>query len=236
MKSKRFINYTIGFLISVLLFPILLMTSIQAVTFDKSFYKSQYGRLKVAEDIGIKQPELFRVTWELLDYIKGSRETLDDIKAEIRNEARLVFNTREKDHMVDVRDLYLFGYILRNYAVILIVILSAILYFNSNRRPFGYFARSFIAASALLLLLLGTLYILIQSNFTYYWDLFHHIFFKNDLWILDPRTDILIQMVPEPFFYSAVTRVLIYFSAGCILLMGLSIWNVVKTKKEAIPN
>ena len=37
-------------------------------------------------------------------------------------------------------------------------------------------------------------------NFNYTFTLFHEIFFRNDLWILDPRNDYLLIMFPERFF------------------------------------
>jgi integral membrane protein (TIGR01906 family) len=59
---------------------------------------------------------------------------------------------------------------------------------------------------------------LINTNFTLYWDYFHYIFFDNDLWQLDPRTDVLIQMVPEEFFYDLVVRIIFYFIGGMVIL------------------
>lgn len=78
----------------------------------------------------------------------------------------------------------------------------------------------------------GILFILIQTNFSYYWDLFHHIFFDNDLWLLDPKTDIMIQMVPQPFFYSAVTRVIVYFSTASIILAIAAATYIILNKRK----
>ena len=41
--------------------------------------------------------------------------------------------------------------------------------------------------------------------------MFHHIFFDNDLWILDPSTDLLINIVPEPFFMDTAGRIALTF-------------------------
>ena len=37
--------------------------------------------------------------------------------------------------------------------------------------------------------------------------MFHHIFFNNDLWMLNPDTDLLINIVPEPFFMDTAARI-----------------------------
>lgn len=224
MNVRSKLNYLLGFLISVLLFPVLLVVSIQLTAFDESFYVNQYNKLNTAETIGISQDDLSQVTAELLDYIKGKRSSLDNIQAQINGSIREVFNDREKAHMVDVKDLFGFASRVRNISIISILLLSVILYFNGKDNPISYFARSYLVAAAALLALLIIMVPLIQSNFTYYWDQFHYLFFDNDLWILNPETDIMIQMVPEPFFNQAVIRVISLFTGGCFLIGVFSVW------------
>ena len=95
MYSKTMVNYIIGFLISILLFPILLVIGIQLVTFDQNFYAQQYERLNTAERIGMSDEDLKRVTLQLTDYIRGRRDSLDRITAEIDGVQRQVFNERK---------------------------------------------------------------------------------------------------------------------------------------------
>ena len=38
------------------------------------------------------------------------------------------------------------------------------------------------------------------ANFTGAFTVFHEIFFRNNFWLLDARTDLLINMFPEGFF------------------------------------
>ena len=52
---------------------------------------------------------------------------------------------------------------------------------------------------------------IISTDFTKYFIIFHKIFFTNDLWQLDPRTDLLINIVPEPFFMDTAARIGITF-------------------------
>lgn len=224
MKTKTTANYIIAFLISVLLFPIFLVTGIELVTFDQNFYSQQYARLNTAEKIGMSVEDLSRVTLQLTDYIRGRWDSLEQITAEIDGENRQVFNEREIAHMLDVKDLFQFAAKVRNIALTSIVILLIILYFSSNRKLFRYLAASYLTAVGLLLLVLIIAVPIIQSNFTYYWDQFHYLFFDNDLWILNPETDIMIQMVPEPFFNQAVLRVIFYFGTGALLFGLASLW------------
>lgn len=231
MYSKTMVNYIIGLLISILLFPILLVIGIQLVTFDQNFYAQQYERLNTAERIGMSDEDLKRVTLQLTDYIRGRRDSLDRITAEIDGVQRQVFNEREITHMLDVKELFQFAVKVRNAAFSSVVILLIFLYFLSSRRPLRYLAASYLAAAGLLLFLLVIAVPIIQSNFTYYWDQFHYLFFDNDLWILNPETDIMIQMVPEPFFNQAVLRVISYSGTGVVLL-GLASLCILRSLRK----
>ncbi len=52
----------------------------------------------------------------------------------------------------------------------------------------------------------------ISTDFSPYFVFFHHIFFDNDLWILDHDTDMLINIVPEAFFMDTALRIAIVFA------------------------
>lgn len=48
---------------------------------------------------------------------------------------------------------------------------------------------------------------MVASDFNKYFFLFHEIFFNNDLWLLDPATDLMIRMLPEEFFADMLIRI-----------------------------
>ena len=77
--------------------------------------------------------------------------------------------------------------------------------------------------------------IFIQSDFTQYFTYFHEIFFNNDLWLLDPKTEILIQMMPEPFFIKAAIGIGLYYGSSLILMIvvGLLLYKI-KWRKYAV--
>ncbi len=127
-----------------------------------------------------------------------------------------VFGEREKAHMVDVKDLFMQGKVLRDLSVITLLLL--VLYMMKKERVWlvGWLSQLlyfFIGAFAVI----GGLALLFATDFNKYFTMFHEIFFDNDLWLLDPKTDILINMVPEIFFFQ--TAMLI--AAGFIISIGL---------------
>ena len=81
----------------------------------------------------------------------------------------------------------------------------------------------YIHANWVFLLLFGLLALFAALDFNTFWTNFHRVFFTNDLWLLDPRTDILIQMVPGQFFFDLVMRIA-FACVGTLALLLLGAW------------
>ena len=84
-------------------------------------------------------------------------------------------------------------------------------------------AMGYIHANWVFLLLFGLLALFAALDFNTFWTNFHRVFFTNDLWLLDPRTDILIQMVPGQFFFDLVMRIA-FACVGTLALLLLGAW------------
>ena len=102
MKGYRFLSAIAG----LALFLSLLLTSIDLLCFNRSFFRFQYSINHTAESIGISEDGLMNATNALLDYMQDKR---DDIKVieKVNGSEREVFDERETLHMVDVKNLYL---------------------------------------------------------------------------------------------------------------------------------
>lgn len=66
------------------------------------------------------------------------------------------------------------------------------------------------------------LYLRFKNNFDATWVAFHHLFFTNDLWLLDPDSSRMIWMVPASFFSDLVMRIL-SLSVGSMVIYILVI-------------
>ena len=178
--------------------------------FNYNFYVAEYAKLHVAEEIGTSSEELMEATRVLLDYTSGKREDMV-VYANIKGENREVYNDREKAHMVDVSALYLNAMAVKRICAAAGVI--CLFYMMFRRDGFLFtLSQSFNAASLVFLAVIGGLALYAASDFNSFWINFHHVFFtKNDFWLLNPKTDILINMVPEQFFFDLVFRIVIMF-------------------------
>jgi integral membrane protein (TIGR01906 family) len=213
----------------IFLVIILFLTSIEIVAFDLKFYENEYEKLNVVQNTGMSNEELMRVTQELLKYLRDEREDLE-ITGVIDGESRQVFNEREIAHMVDVKDLFLRGMKLRVASIVFFLLSLLLLYWLVRKRIYRYLARSFLWIFGVILFLGIVLSILMYQDFTPVWSQFHYIFFSNNLWQLNPETDILIRMVPEQFFFDTVQRILFLFGGAMIILSIPSIIAVIKRR------
>lgn len=207
---RSFLTRLCTVIASAMLIIALLILSIEMFAFDPEFYKSEYAKLDTAESIGMSESDLTMVTNNLLNYTAGSRETLD-MQVQINGQQTEVFKQHEKDHMVDVKALYLSARDVRTVCLIGAAVLIALAFVLSGKKALSNLCSSFLRVSGAFLVVVAAIGIYAATDFSGFWVTFHHVFFTNNLWQLDPRTDVLIMMVPEQFFSDLVTRIIIRF-------------------------
>ncbi|MCG1024883.1 MAG: TIGR01906 family membrane protein [Dehalobacter sp.] len=217
MSGKKAANGFLAVGSGLILIAVILLTVIEQCVFDLSFFRSEYAKLDTVSVTGMPEKDLMVTTAELLTYIRGDKANLE-IRAEIKGQERQVFNQREIVHMADVQRLYLNTRMARNAGLAVLLLLLILLRVSSGKKYFRSWAGGFLAAAVLFLCVFGTVGIAVSQDFQVFWDSFHDLLFTNDLWLLDPKTDILIQMVPEHFFFDLVVRILAFFGSAVLML------------------
>ena len=232
MKIWYRVTITIAMLLVIFA---LLITGFQLAVYGDShygFYKKEYEKYRVTDDLNMKIDNVMAVTEHMMAYLIGKEEKLS-IVTDVDGEHQDFFNEQDRLHMADVRNLFLGGLKLRNYALILATILMIVLMAKKAdfRRlvPQGYLQALFVY-----LILAAILGVAMSIDFTSCFTLFHKLFFTNNLWIFDPETDYMIRMLPEGFFSDMVIRVGVIF---IVLLAVPGVTAVVyswKRKKKEI--
>ena len=213
----------------IAIFVAIIITSVDVMSFDIDFFRDFYAKNDSAEEIGVSFDDLMLSTEVLLDYTKGKSDTLD-VMVTVDGSREMMFNKRETDHMVDVRDLYLGAILIRNLAAGFFVFM---LLLDVMRKKFS-FERHWLAvkqAGTIMFALIGFIVMAAVIDFNTFWTTFHQIFFRNDLWLLNPNTDRLILMVPLNFFISLVTRIITVSISGLSLVIGFVYFFVRKERK-----
>lgn len=175
-----------------------LLGAVEKNTFNINFYMESFDKYNVQEVTGKNKEELQFITEDLLVYLRGI-EGRDILEAN--------FSEREILHMEDVQDLFRIGFKLKYLAIFLSGFAIAILWKRKEKNFIKYIVIGLFINWAIL----GVLFLMIYFDFNKYFTLFHHIFFSNDLWILNPRTDLLIQMLPEEFFMEIASKIVVSF-------------------------
>lgn len=175
---------------------------------------------------------------KMMAYLRGNREDLH-VFTTMGGEYREFFNAREIAHMEDVRGLFLGGLWLRRIGLMFTLAFAALLYFWKRGRKdrSAYLARavpgSLCAGTGVFFAACLALAAVISTDFSRYFVVFHHIFFDNDLWILDPDTDMLINIVPEAFFMDTALRIAIVFATFVTIFFGACLFLWLKGRKAA---
>lgn len=215
----NFVYKSLGFFVGLAVMTILLISSVEYVAYYMDgYFEKEYEKYNVTEAINIEMDDLIMVTHEMMDYLKGDREDLV-VYTKIGDVEREFFNAKEKRHMLDVQHLFIEAQQLRLYALLITVLGIGILLFLGK----GYHLFSGIQWGINIFFgFIAILVVLMLQNFNRYFIMFHHIFFDNTDWILNPKTDLLINIVPEGFFRDTAFWIAGIFLAGTLVVWLLS--------------
>jgi len=187
------------------------------VCFDINFYKEFYQKENIANYIDTSSDNLINNTQNLLNYLNKKEQLNTDW-----------FSEKDILHMVDVQNLYTFSHSIMIYCFITFILSTIIIILILRGKSLLYITKIFNKVLLLFIVLVGGLSAVIAYNFNSFWIKFHTTLFLNDLWLLSPNESNLIKMVPEEFFISLITKIIIYI---LILFILLFTSNIVIRKK-----
>ena len=117
----------------MMLILLLLFTDVQQIAFDRGYYNYQYEKYQVPQSIGISKPDLMIATDNLLDYLDEKRENLD-FQMTIKGAQQEFFSGRDMLHMIDVKNLFVQGKLIRNIAFVYSMIFAASFFFIAKNK------------------------------------------------------------------------------------------------------
>ena len=172
------------------------------------------------------------VTEDMLEYCIGRLDTLDDTEATIDGVTRPFFTDREKSHLADCRVLFQKGLRARVIAILLLAAFVIYIYVhNGKEKTSTLLAKGYLRSLAFIAVLTVIIAVLCVIDFTRAFTVFHHIFFDNDLWILYPDKDQLINIMQEDVFSDAAMWIAGIWLAASALIAALSAAVIRKGKR-----
>ena len=175
-----------------------LIIGLEENAYNLEYYQRSFEDNGVYEVTGKSESELMNISRDVIEYLKGRNDSLLDEH----------FNQREIHHMEDVLKLFDLARLIKFTSFILTIATGAYFILRLDTKFAGKWIAIGLSANYFLVAIIG---ILAKTDFTKYFIRFHELFFTNDLWILDPRTDLLIQMLPEPFFINIAVKIAVSF-------------------------
>ena len=229
-----------AFISGILILIILLITATQAVCYwIPGWWRNEYAKYNTPQYVTgeMSLDDAVYITEQMLEYCIGRIDTLDDTEATIDGVTKPFFTDREKQHLADCRNIFLGAVRFRIIALLMTAGLLMAVWFSVQKRfrddsgvPSGPYAACFarilssgyLKALAALVVFAVFLIIIGMQDFTFLFTKFHHVFFDNDLWILDPRVDNLVNVMQESVFSDAAITIGSIWAAAAAVLAVLS--------------
>ncbi|MFP4403141.1 MAG: DUF1461 domain-containing protein [Candidatus Woesearchaeota archaeon] len=212
------------FIISFLIFILILLTNTLLIFYDNKFTTNQFklnNAYYTIENVSL-------IDKEIREYLTFKKNNL----------TTNFLNEKEKKHLYDVKILFLLGMILSIILLISIIYSFFKLYkkikTNNNKinkiyqkeinfKKFIKKLSNIFLISFFISLIFGLICYLLKNMFNFFFILFHKIFFFNDLWIMDINDKITL-LYSNSFFLNSIIAIifrtiLILFSLSIIIYL-----------------
>ena len=204
-----------GFLLvwAVILFA--LAAAVYGTAGDGDLLAQEMRRHAPPETTGLPETEYTGVGRMTAGYLTGREETFQYVFSDAEGRRFVCFQPHEAAHMADCRGLIGLAGRLRWIAAAAALLPAAAGAVLRRRRDFtgGMLAGLCGAAAVFTGITVWAL-----ADFDGLFVTFHRLAFTNDGWLLDPRTDLLIRLMPVHFFVSLGIRIMIWILAAGIML------------------
>lgn len=226
-------NKKLLILISVLLtidIPfILYLSNFNSIGFDENFYKKEFQKYGVYENLG--DYDIEKINDDVLNYLRYGEEGF------IENN---FFNEREKVHLLDVKNLIQKTIKFYYFSIILffLLLVSLISLLNKNIRIIKYLGMIFLISGLLTFLDAFVFFIMVNSNFSFAFDAFHSTFFSEGSFLFDPSSENIVNLYPKELFFDITYRIVVntLIFSFLVFLVGISFLGILKYKTVKIKN
>ena len=214
----RFLAISKFLLILILPFMLVLLVA-NLIGFDDLFYQEKFSEYKVQLEV----PQAISLHEKVINFIKGEN-----------NELPADFNGREKQHLLDVRNLARALTILLYIFIILFVLLLIVsaLILKINNYIINFVGKVLFFGGFLTITLAAALLFFINSDFPSAFDSFHQLFFEKGTYLFDPAKDLIVKLYPEQLFMDLGLKISIRIFIISVIIIILGIFLMLKSKNK----
>lgn len=198
--------------------PLFLITGSVSWAFNSpGLFNNGFEKYSISRISGITDGDLRQVGAELRSYFNSGDEPLH-IRTRILGKEQDLFNDREVAHMKDVKQLVRGVYILALASAVYLAAMVVAGFAIQRGRFAASLAKRALWGGGLTLGLLVVFGIVALVGFDSVFLKFHQLSFANDFWQLDPRTDYLVRIFPQDFWFDATMWVAVRAISGAVVL------------------
>ena len=187
----------------VIAVPLFLVTASVTWAFNSpGVYQRGFERYDVSRITGITDTDLRRVSADIRSYFNSRKEPLQ-VRTRIFGVEQELFKPIEIIHMRDVKRLVWGTYIIAAVTAFYLLAATGLGLMRHRRRFAGILARRLLWGGALTIALIVGVGLFALVGFDTLFTKFHQLSFANDFWQLDSRTDFLVMLFPQDFWFDA---------------------------------
>jgi len=221
-KPLRIMIMTVGIFLLALFCAISMF--LNTATDGNKYYKLQ---TELGVDAGVDGETMQELDTLLARYLKGNENALNETE---------LFNADEKAHMVDVYNIFAALRTIKNAAFAVAAVLLVTAYYKRKNYNYAQLRLGIVAGVALFFLPFAAIGIWAAVDFNSAFIRMHELLFSNDLWLMDPRTDLMIRMLPERFFMKLGLEAALKAAAGALLVPMIIFIGTIDWEKAAQKN
>ncbi|MBS3102369.1 DUF1461 domain-containing protein [Candidatus Woesearchaeota archaeon] len=228
-KNKKILISLVSILLILDVPLVLYLFNFKNTAFDENFYKKEFQKYNVYGKL--QDYDVEKINNDVLNYLKSEKE--ESIKNDF-------FIQREKEHLLDVKNLiqktinfYYFSLIL-----FFILLISLAFLLDQNIKIVKHFGIIFIISGALTFFEAFAFFAAVNMNFSSAFDIFHNTFFQRGTYTFDPSFENIVNLYPEQLFFGIAQRIIFntlifsfFLSLAGILFLAAVKYNALKIKK-----
>lgn len=217
-RTKGSVSAVAGFCLFWSLILFAMAAAVYGMAGDGGLLAGEMRRFAPSETTGLPDQEYPEMGRMIADYLTGRKQEFQYTFRDEKGMETACFRPHEAAHMADCRGLISLAGTLRWIAAG-----AALVFFGTGigiRNHRKAFLSGMIAGFVSGGLVLAGVLVWGIIDFDGLFVTFHKVAFSNDGWLLDPRTDMLIRLMPTPFFVNLGIRVMLAVALTALAAFG----------------